>query len=52
MAVLLAEYPPEWKEGWEVTEQLLDSVAKECGAAGSRFLTMLAPSQVQVVPDP
>lgn len=49
--VLLAQYPPEWEESWQVTERLLAAAAQDSAAAGSGFVVVLAPSTFQVMPD-
>jgi hypothetical protein len=47
--VLLADYPPDWEEAWQVTELLLDRAAKDVTASGGTFAVVLAPSTFQVV---
>jgi hypothetical protein len=49
--VLLAKYPPEWEESWQVTERLLAQAARESEAAGARFVVVLAPSTFQIMPE-
>lgn len=49
--VLMADYPPEWEQSWQVTERLLGSAARTSEAAGSRFVVVVAPSTFQVVPE-
>jgi hypothetical protein len=42
----------EWRESWQVTERLIEEIARESHAHGARFLLMIADASAQAYPDP